>query len=696
MGMCGIAGIIRFTPAGQSPRGIPEEWIDALDASIAWRGPDGRGTFRDETTTRDGQTVQVALIHRRLAILDIAGGRQPMVWQPRPGSTPDDRLALTFNGCLYNHRQLRTQLAAIGHHFTTDHSDTEALLHLCKHRRAQRDNPTRSDPLNAAPLREVLQGMYAYAAWDRAAAMLTLARDPHGEKPLWITQPDDSTLAFASTVAALRAFNKLSTAAAGPDAPAGDGSRVNHANTETDARSPLDRAACVDWFALGWSSMRSPLRSIVALSPGEEITIDAERLAAEAGHARCGSSASSGSNAQQQRGATRWPSFSAKQGSSVAVASALSVTPAEAMREVGRRLDAAVRDMLDADVPVGLFLSGGVDSSLVAHYACKHAGTLPAFCVRMPDAAYDESEYARLAARSCGAELCIIDPPADPLEDLKKLIAHIGVPFSDSSLLPTWWLCRGARERIKVALSGDGGDELFLGYERQRIARFIRNAKPLIALLPMRVLDRRDPKSRQAKLARLIEACRGAGGIDLLANFPLSLRRKLLRAPAQGELANSDDYPYDEAFDRQHYLPGDLMLKADTASMAAHLEARSPMLHPLVSDYAMRLPRRVLLLNNQRKGLLRALAKQHYAAAMIDRPKMGFALPIGRWFREDHAGFMTTLRDGFASSSPFGELGEALGLNIKRLQTMLDEHQAGSVDHGQRLFGLLVMVLWAK
>lgn len=734
--MCGIAGIVRTTPSGEAARGIPDEWVRTLDERIAWRGPDDAGLFYDFAHTAEGQTIEVLLIHRRLAIIDLEDGAQPMVSEVGGGDGSADggvdgevdRLAVVFNGCLYNHRELRAALEDRGHRFVTDHSDTEPLLHLYRHRRGLVRSHRRVADDGAAgdagddALRKaertlgVLEGMFAYAVWDRRAARVVLGRDRHGEKPLWISRRRDGVLVFASTIAAVEALHDV-LGWDGVESLRGS----NGAERGRGAADRLDVSACVDWFGLGWSSERGPQRGIVALGPGEELVIEAEREEA-LGPLRSFALALLilpfaipvlvvAATLLVLVGGVIWlgaalpyllilllplPASVVLRAFGKPSPRKLVQREVELVNTADRLINEAVRGMLEADVPLGLFLSGGVDSSLVTHYACRHAGALPAFCVRMPDEAYDESSYARMAAEVCGADLHLIDPPTDVLGDLERLVALIGAPFADSSLLPSWWLCRGASEHVKVALSGDGGDELFLGYERQRVAGMLHWAGPLIALLPTRLFDRSDPKSRSAKIARLIEASRGAGYVDLVAVFPAPMRRRLLGGPWRGALAAGEEPLQAHAFDRLHYLAGDLMLKTDTAGMAAHLEVRAPLLHPSVSDFATGLPAKDAMLGGERKGLLRALARRHFDAALIDRPKMGFALPIGRWFREDYGGLRTTLHDAMSSARGFGEAGEVIGLRMDRVRAMVEEHQSGAADHGQRLFLLLTLALWAR
>ncbi|MGP1347006.1 MAG: asparagine synthetase B family protein [Phycisphaerales bacterium] len=738
--MCGIAGIVRITPRGEAARGIPDEWLDILDASIAWRGPDDHGRFRDTAVTDDGLSVEVALVHRRLAIIDPAWGRQPM--SSTLDADPDDHLCVVFNGCLYNHADLRERLEACGHAFLTDHSDTEVLLHLYRHRRAlvpsrraaAPDRTERGDDAldDLARTVSALHGMYAFAVWDRRMARLVLARDPHGEKPLWITRRRGGVIAFASTIAALSSLHDAlgwedvqepgdgALGAVGRD-PTGQkpGRRARVGGEESAPR--LDTPSCIDWLALGWSSQHAPHRGIAPVAPGEELVIEPESAEPRTPLRNLALAVLIlpialpvlviAATLLVAVGAVVWlgaalpyllilllplPAGFVLRAFGRPSPRRLVQREIELIDTVEGLIDEGVREMLEADVPLGLFLSGGIDSSLVSLHACRHAGRLPAFCVRMPDEAYDESSYARVAAEVAGADLHVIDPPEDLLSDLEALIGLIGAPFADSSLLPAWWLCRGAGEHIRVALSGDGGDELFLGYERQRIAPMLRWASPLIAMLPVRAFDRSDPRSRSSKIARLIEASRGAGYVDLVAHFPTGERRRLLRGAWRGALASGTDPILGERFDLRHYLPGDLLLKTDTAGMAAHIEVRAPLLHRSVSEFALALPRKDAMLRNERKGLLRALARRRFPEELVDRPKMGFAIPVGRWFREDRSGMRSALLDAVGSASAFGSAGEALDIDLARVRAMIEEHQSGQRDHGPRLFGLLTLAIWGQ
>jgi len=633
--MCGLAGIVRFSTRGDGASGvsgpaahaIPDSWLDALDAPIAHRGPDGGGRWRTIGGDDHARRVEVALVHRRLSILDHAGGGQPMVAR-------DADAAIAFNGCLYNHRALRAELIRAGAAFQTDHSDTESLLRAVL---AWGDD--------AGPK---LEGMYAAAVCRRvgpnASVQVSLLRDAAGEKPLCLAGPfahsGGELWVFASTMPAIVAWANVA-----------------------GVRLALDAESLREWLALGWSS-RSPWMKVREIGPGETWIVGEHqpRRVFHFGQAPVANDA-----------ATR-------------------ARPFDSAAEVDSAIAACVQARLEADVPLGCFLSGGVDSSLVALHARRALGVLHTFTVRMNDPRYDESAFAEQAARKIESRHTTIDIQPRPAEDLPRLIEQLGLPFADSSLLPTHWVSRAAREHVRVAIGGDGGDELFMGYERHTLGPLLRWRR-LLALLPITSLSRSDAKGRGDKLARLVVACRTNSYEDLVGIFQSPELRRLRGERAKPTSAGTlDDI---RATDLRRYLPCDLLRKSDAASMAVALEVRSPLLDRDLAARAIATPRR-LLLRGGRKGLLREAARMHFARELIDRRKMGFAIPIGAWLRRDHAGMGTLLRSRLESPSPFGAAGELLRIDSRECRRLWREHAQGGRDHGQRLYALLVLSLWAE
>lgn len=679
---------------------IPETWLDVLDESIKHRGPDGNGRFRDRAVRADGATVDVALVHRRLSIIDHAGGHQPMVLFGAGGAGerrngldhPSDRpfssippgadaapyrrtiehalkacprcaslgrgtVAVVFNGCIYNHRELRAELRAAGHEFSTDHSDTEVLVHGWGEWGAQ--------------LPRRLEAMASVAAWDASRGEAFVFRDRWGEKPLFYTHDERHTfLMFASSAAALQGV--LAT------------SEFPRAMVRSSWWSePAQRVKSISHWVSSGGAGYLPLFDTMPLGQGDQFKLFRRTDEDPAGP-----------------GLQAWTEERAEPRDRPLESDSLEVL-----------LEAAVASRLEADVPLGVFLSGGVDSSLIAMFANRRAGRVATFSVRMPDDRYDESAQAAAVAKIIGSDHQVLDCAAQPGEDLVGLIHQCGIPFGDSSLLPAHWVSRAARQHVAVALSGDGGDEAFGGYERYRGARVLSWARPLLAVIPTGVLPRRDPKARATKLTRLIDASRSDGYADLLRVFSRSTMRRLMPGAPLGPLGGLDPpfHAVASAIDRDvdDYLPDDLLRKTDTASMAVALEVRAPFLDRCVMESALSAPIHVLMPRGERKGLLRAVARKYFPPSIVDRPKMGFAIPVGEWFRSDFGGMRQLLRDHLEGPEPFGA--ESLGINsmidMRFVRQMLREHdEAGEKsiwpwkgrDHSQRLYMLLVLSIWAK
>lgn len=703
--MCGIAGILRVWPADQrdaalaTPHGlsIPEAWLDVLDDSIKHRGPDGQGRFRDRARRADGCVVDVALVHRRLSIIDHAGGHQPMLSLGKGqgvvtgvkrfslgeglglyersaacelsgyaapqhaqshAAAPDDCVCVVFNGCIYNHRELRAELQSLGHVFTTDHSDTEVLVHGWREWR------------NA--LYTKLNGMFALAVWSSTGVM-SIARDVFGEKPLVYAKSSPHNPGLVLFSSALPGLLRLRDVL----------------GTQTQA----DFHNVKPWIKFGWNSCLLPTPIGQELPSGmyTEFADEASKSDAPCAWTTCG-------NLLEP---TNTP---------------ITLQIAESL------LVSSVRSRLDADVPIATFLSGGLDSALISAIAKLDRPDITAFTVRMPDAAYDESSQAAETARTLGIQHSVLDCHPNPAADLIALVHQLGLPFGDSSLLPSVWVSRAAREHVSVALSGDGGDEMFLGYNRHRAIPWLQRLRSLPhetldAMMNMAQSVISLPRhSFNSRLARLISAATGDGYKELVAIFPNPLDVQLgLRSHDQhgfgaiahyGMTFNTQDAAMNACcalrFDRMFYLPCDLMRKSDTASMSVALEVRSPMLDLNLAQACINAPISSLMPHNQRKGLLRQVARKYLPAHIVDRPKMGFAIPIGEWFRSDFGGLRTMLLDHLNSSEPFGSPALGINLNHAFIRQMLDEHlgtgPSGLVkrDHSQRLYMLLVLSVWAK
>lgn len=679
--MCGIAGVIKIHDPKDGPpppplESIPESWLDILDESIKHRGPDGQGRFRDRAIRDDGTIVDVALVHRRLSIIDHEGGHQPMVHDGehlrpdltyQPGDTPiiaselepnKPVVAVVFNGCIYNHRELREELEAAGHVFETDHSDSEVLVHGWREW--------------GLILLDRIDGMYASQVWDRSTGQLGYGRDLAGEKPLFQgvgLSCSGHTRFFSSVLPGLNALDSIF--------------------------DPADPGIYLPGFQFWVQNGFEHIPAIPAYNhrPNE--------------WSICPQSPPRGAEPRNPEYATR-PATSIKRRQQLPDRGDDPTNSLRNADEANSLFRKAVVSRMEADVPLGVFLSGGIDSALIASIAHEHRSELEAFTVRMPHPEYDESIAARDTAKHIGIKHHVLECNPDPAHNLIRLIEQLGQPFGDSSLLPTHWVSSAAREHVKVALSGDGADELFGGYRRHTITPILNKWHHLLNLIPTSVLNQKVPGSRATYIARLVSAARFAGYGDLLAIFQVPDLRKLISIKGddppgyQWFLTKND--PLREDF--RHYLPDDLLVKTDTASMAVGLEVRAPFLARDLVEAAMRTPLDVLMPNGERKGLLKQVARKYLPDHIVDRPKQGFAIPIGEWFRSDYGNMRQLLLDHLRSSDPFPGLADAgVNINMKFVERMIREHDAAGEksinpwhgrDHSQRLYMLLVLSIWSK
>ncbi len=660
--MCGIGGILKITKPGERHQRIPEAWLDAIDEEIKWRGPDGAGRFRDVVARPDGTVVEVALVHRRLSIIDHEGGGQPFVVNGCPGCLRGQtrrldrrrgarsigavgRFAVVFNGCVYNQQFLRQALTEAGHVFASDHSDTEVLAH------AYGEWGFRA--------RERLDAMCAAAIWDSSLARVVLFRDYHDEKPLFVTRlraGSQRIQAFASTIPALAAMRRA-CGSSSPVAP----KRVRlwvrfggHRHSCGPIRE-FDGVFRTQFNHVPWFGIPNAPPQTVALPPHDQPLSFEE---------------------------------------TVDLSDAL--------------ISDSVKRRLEADVPIGCFLSGGVDSSLIAYHAQRQLGNLTTLTMRMPSDRLDESKFAVEVARQLGTRHVVFDASPHAADDLAHLVRAIGAPFADSSILPTYWLCNGAAEHVKVALTGDGGDELFYGYQRQMIPSLSRRRREIIRRLPVELLSEANPGSRSSKLARLVRALRTNTYRDLVSIFPTADYQALFSVVPESEWWDKNiDHSSARAIDEWQYLRWDILKKTDTASMMSGIEARAPFLSRRL--WAMDLYCKLPYLRRERKAVPRALARRHLGGHVADRPKQGFAIPISDWWRSDFGGLGTLLFHYLDKPRPFGQVHDVLPINMDYVRQMIDEHwAAGGLtpkyttrhvrkrDHGQRLFALVSLAIWAE
>lgn len=618
--MCGIAGYLNLdgSPASAAV-------LEAMCDAIVHRGPDSAGLMVEGP---------VALGMRRLAIVDLSTGDQPM-------HSPDGNASIVFNGESYSFAAERVHLEAAGRRFNT-HSDTEVVLGLYER--------------HGLDCTRGLRGMFGIAIWDRRLQRLLLVRDRIGKKPLHYLD-DGKSFFFASEIKSiLVALERL-----GRPAP------------------ELDEHALVRYMGLGYvPDPETIFRGIRKLPP-------AHRLSLEKGRATI-----------ERYWQLDWSEDH-------------SLDEEEHLARLEATLEEAVRMRMIADVPLGAYLSGGVDSSTVVGLMARLSDRpVKTFSIGFEEQGYDELVHARKVAEHLGTEHHEEVVRADAGAIIEDLVRHFDEPFADSSAIPTWYVSRMARQQVTVALSGDGGDEFFCGY-----SRYAKTASSGLATLPLglrRVLF--------GGLARLLPA--GFFGRSSLWNLALDDDERYLHhlscglSEWHGALFSRDfalraggSDPSDcylEALGRRRgapaeirkmaadvdlYLPADIMTKVDRMSMAVSLEARAPLLDHVFAEQAARVPLAMKWRDGEGKLILKRLARKLVPAEVIDRKKQGFAVPVSAWFNEAWQERADDLLVGRRAR----ERGIFQAATIERL---LGEHRRGRRDHGHLLWSLMILELWFR
>jgi asparagine synthase (glutamine-hydrolysing) len=542
-------------------------------------------------------------------------------YQPVANESGD--VVCVFNGEVYNFPRLREELRG---HEVRGTGDTPVLPHLY-----EEDGPR---------FVERLHGMFAIALWDAPRNRLVLARDRLGKKPLLWTRLPDGTLAFASELKALLRLTELGRA--------------------------VDLEAIDAYLALQYvPGDRTPLRGVHKVPPGHVLVAEGE----------------------SERLERYWAPGPAEP----------SQSEAEWLERVRDRVTAAVRRRLIADVPVGTLLSGGIDSSIVvALMAQASPEPVRTFTVGFADDRYDERPYARAVAERWETEHVELAVDADIAETLPRLAATLDEPLGDEAAFPLFLICEQARTHVTVALTGDGGDESFAGYERyvaHELAARVPTGVAAAGAHALRMLPaaRRDPRAALFRASRFLEVAaspeRGRYR-RLMEVFPLELRRRLWTSDVAREIRLEPSRPGIsglQQLDVDTYLPGDLLLKADLASMAHSLELRSPLLDHEVVELGLALPPSLKTRGREGKVALRRAFADALPAEVAGRGKTGFGVPLGRWFRGDLRDLardvLTRDRGWFGASE---------------VQRLLDEHDGGRADHGHRLWCLLMLELWVR
>lgn len=620
--MCGIAGIVSFG-SGASP---DRATVHRMCQTIVHRGPDDEGTY-----VQGG----VALGMRRLSIIDLGGGHQPI-------HNEDQTVWIVFNGEIYNFQELRADLEKRGHRFYTN-TDTEAIVHLY-------------EDLGSDCVKK-LRGMFAFAIYDERSQRLLLARDRLGIKPLHYAT-HAGRLFFGSEIKAILA--------AAPDL------------------AEINPEAVLDYLACGY--IPDPLtafRKIHKLPPGHLLEL-------EKGESRV-------------RSYWDLPAFGTHDPKS----------EEECLDELSGRLAEAVRIRLISDVPLGALLSGGTDSSLVvAMMARASRSPVKTFSIGFEKDGFDESRYARLVSRKFGTEHHELIFTPNLAEELDYLTHTLEEPFGDSSMLPTYYVSRLARQYVTVALSGDGGDELFAGYERYRIHRSFRLSEGIPKWMGKVFRDRIYPRLPH-----------GTYGRQFLYNFSLPSQERYLDSISfrstldgqsdllSGDFRRSVDPQFDplEVFrehlersrgrdavsdllylDMKTYLPGDILTKVDRMSMLTSLEVRVPILDHVFVEWVASLSARWKWKGKTQKYILRKLAEREgVPKEVIYRRKQGFALPLVHWIRNE-------LKEDFVRILLEPRTTQRGYFDPQSIELLLAEHFKGRRNHAGRLWRLLVFELWQR
>ena len=618
--MCGIAGRFNFNAF----HAVDPDRLAAMTDAVRHRGPDAAGYFHDGS---------IGLGHRRLSIIDLATGDQPL-------ANEDGSVQVVFNGEIYNFAEVRRELVAQGHTFRTS-SDTEVIVHGYEQWGER--------------CVERFRGMFAFAVWDGRARRLLLVRDRLGVKPLYYAQVPGG-IVFGSEIKSLLQD---------PDVP-----RDWRADA-VDAYLTLLYVPAPDTIYQGIHKL-PPAHTLVA----ENGTVRVSRY---------------------------WDLEFTGDGSAAREDDYLAELDALLRESVGLRLI--------SDVPLGAFLSGGIDSSLVVAYMAEASATPPVtISVGFDHDAFDEVAHAETVARHLGCEFHALTANPRVEELLPKLAWHFDEPFADSSAVPTYYVSQAARQLVTVALSGDGGDELWAGYARHRVESWehrLRNAlgpaAPIAGwigqALPLTVKGARSLRHLGANpdQAYALKHAYGMFEPDAKARLYSGDFRRAVRhcdpfasfRDAYAACASPDPVDRSMYVDARTYMIDDVLTKVDRMSMAVSLEAREPLLDHKLLEFAARVPSALKLKDGRTKHLLRRVLERRVPRSIVERAKRGFEAPIGEWLR----GPLAPMASELLLDGRLRDRGIFHAPEVTRLWT---EHRSGRADHRHRLWQLLMLELWFR
>ena len=623
--MCGIAGFVEPPGTEAAKEREPERTalLDRMCRVIAHRGPDDQGMMVEGG---------VALGMRRLSIIDLAGGHQPI-------SNEDGMVTVVYNGEIYNYRELQRELEARGHRFQT-HSDTEVVVHAYEE--------------YGEACVDHFRGMFAFALWDARRQRLFIARDRTGKKPLYYTLTPQGTLVFGSELKSL----------------------LEHPSVERE----VDPEALDLYFSFGYvPDPLSIFRNIKKLPPGHHLSFTDGRVSV------------------REYWDFRFEVVEARR-------------EEDYLEELRSLLDEAVRLRLIADVPLGAFLSGGVDSSTVVGLMARHMDQpVKTFSIGFHEDSYNELKYGRIAARHFGTNHHEFIVTPDICEVVDELVWHFDEPFFDSSAIPTYMVSKLAREHVKVVLSGDGGDELFAGYTRYVLDRkrsgFARLPRAVRKGL-MQPLGRRLPHGAPGRnyihniafdpLDRYIEDISVFTRLNKRALYTPEFRARLGEDAAASRYrdyaarVNTGDAVDPLLYlDSKTYLPGDILTKVDRMTMATSLEARVPLLDHKLIEFVTRIPASLKMKGLETKYIFKRAVRGLVPAEILDRPKQGFGVPIQQWINQQ-------LRERVHGTLTEARTEQRGYVEPAYVRLLLDEHERGRRDHSAELWTLFMLELWHR